>query len=143
MKYQHPLNPNDYDGNTAHVLTLMNADDYAEDDIGVVNHAFNGLYARFRQIAGTSREGVKDSRCRDILKTIHITARLWADLWLARGNAVFNDKLIEYYGKAQKPNASAHDQLLYDSLLAIAPDPEIIERTFAKLKVSSRLRSRK
>ena len=143
MKYQHSLNPNDFDGNTAHVLRLMQADEYAEDDIGEVNHAFNGLYTRLRQIAGTSREGLKDSSCRDILKTIHMMARLWADLWLARGNAVFNDKLIDYHGKAQKPNASAHDQLLFDSLLAIAPDPEIIERTFAKLKVTSRLRSRK
>lgn len=143
MKYQHTLNPTDFDGKTFFVLQMMLQDEYPESNIGDVNSALDGLYRRVYDFAAKSDKKFKDPYCQEILKTIHIMARLWADLWLARGEAIFNEKLIFYHHKAQKANSVAHDQLLLDSLLAIAPDPDVIQRATAKLQVTSRLRSRR
>jgi hypothetical protein len=125
MNYPHALNPNDYQGKTQLVLQLMLADEYTGNNIADVNIAFNGLYERFNKIGSNLEFGFKDPQCREILQTVHTMAGLWADLWLARGEETFNAKLNHYFLQAQHEKAFAHDQLLYEALLAKTPNPNI------------------
>jgi len=74
----------------------------------------------------------------EIMQTVHTMARLWADLWFVRGESVFNEKLNHYFRQAQDQDASAHDELLYQALLAKAPDPGVIDRCYGQHVMKSR-----
>jgi hypothetical protein len=138
MTYAHLLDPDEYLGKTHHVLKMMLADDYPERNIADVNIAFEGLYNRHHSVASKSPDGLKDAQCSEILKTIHIMAGLWADLWQQRGEEVFNEKLNQYFRKAQQGYAAAHDELLYQALLTKAPNPDIIDRDYERRVMRSR-----
>jgi hypothetical protein len=123
--YPHRLNPDEYTGRTQKVLAMMLEKEYTSNNIAEVNTAFDGLYERFDIVASESPLGEGDKNARYILYTIHIVAKLWADLWARRGEEIFDEKLYYYYRKARFERSNAHDQLLYDALLTRSSGPKI------------------
>ena len=143
MKYPHTINPDDYLDKTQQILSMMLEPEYSGNNISDVNTAFLGLYNRHNKLAVRSPLRAKDPRCVEIMRAVHSMSSLWADLWLARGPEVFNERLNLYFRKAQDAEASAHDELLYQALLAKAPDPDAIDRDFGRRTMQSRLRSQR
>ena len=123
--YPHRLNPNEYSGRTEKVLRMMLEDEYTSNNIAEVNTAFEGLYDSFCKIVSDSPRGQGEPKARHVLHTIHIVARLWADLWAKRGEIIFDEKLYYYYRMARFERSNAHDQLLYEALLTRSAGPKI------------------
>lgn len=91
-------------------------DPYPSDNIADVLRTIETLFGYRQSIARGSKLKFKNSACLETLKAMKSATHLLADLWVARGLEVFEERLDHYQQKAQGLKTRPLDILLYEGL---------------------------